>query len=121
MAQRRRFILRLKFTKKNTCLILHKIQWKTEMNTEKIITKHPSGKSGRSIEKQKYEVIKDAILSSLENKKLTHTQLFDQLNNKLRGRFSGNTNWYGETVKLDLEARGIIERTDTKPQKYKVK
>ena len=85
------------------------------------MTKHPSGKSGRSIEKNKYEMIKEAILSSLEDKELTHTQLFDVLNNKLTGRFSGNISWYGETVKLDLEARGSIERTDTKPQKYKVK
>jgi hypothetical protein len=29
--------------------------------------------------------------------------------------------WYGETVKLDLEARNILERTPTKPVKYRLK
>ena len=35
--------------------------------------------------------------------------------------FDGGVQWYGETVKLDLEARGVIERTNDKPQKYKLK
>jgi hypothetical protein len=49
------------------------------MAEEKILTKHPQGKTGRNI------------------------------------------SWYGETVKLDLEARKIIERTPSKPQRYRVK
>jgi hypothetical protein len=28
--------------------------------------------------------------------------------------------WYGETVKLDLKARKIIERTGTKPERYRL-
>jgi hypothetical protein len=90
------------------------------MAEEKILTKHPFGKSGRSISKQKYEIIKQAILSAL-NKELTHTELFNQLNRSLKGKFAGNISWYGETVKLDLEARKIIERTASKPQKYRLK
>jgi hypothetical protein len=57
----------------------------------------------------------------LKNTQLTHTQLFNELNNSLRRRFSGNISWYGETVKLDLEARKMIERTSSKPQKYRLK
>jgi len=91
------------------------------MPEAKILTKHPLGKSGRSITKENYETLKEAILSALRNKELTHTELFDQLNRKLKGRFSGNISWYGETVKLDLEARKIIERTSSKPQKYRMK
>jgi hypothetical protein len=91
------------------------------MAEEKILTKHPLGKSGKNISKQKYDVLKGAILSALKNKELTHTELFDELNRSLKSRFSGNISWYGETVKLDLEARKIIERTASKPQKYRVK
>ena len=88
---------------------------------KKILTKHPLGKSGKNIDKQKYETLKEAILSALKNKELTHTELFDWLNKALKSKFSGNISWYGETVKLDLEARKIIERTSSKPQKYRLK
>jgi hypothetical protein len=91
------------------------------MAEEKILTRHPLRKSGKNISKQKYETLKKAILSALRNKELTHTELFNQLNKSLRNKFSGNISWYGETVKLDLEARKIIERTSSKPQKYRLK
>jgi len=91
------------------------------MAEEKILTKHPLGKSGKNINKQKYETLKKTILSALQNKELTHSELFNQLTNSLKSKFSGNVSWYGETVKLDLEARKIIERTSSKPQKYRVK
>ena len=91
------------------------------MKEEKILTKHPLGKSGKNIDKQKYETLKKAILSTLRTKELTHTELFDRLNKGLKGKFSGNISWYGETVKLDLEARKTIERTSAKPPKYRLK
>jgi hypothetical protein len=92
-----------------------------EMAEEKISTKHPLGKSGKNISRQKYEAIKKAMLSALEKKELTHTELFKRLNTTLRGKFEGNVSWYGETVKLDLESRKMIERTPSKPQKYRLK
>ena len=91
------------------------------MAEEKIFTKHPLGKSGKNITRQKYETLKEAILSALQDKELTHTELFNKLNKSLKSKFLGNISWYGETVKLDLEARKIIERTSSKPQKYRVK
>ena len=91
------------------------------MAEEKILTKHPHGKSGKNISKQKYDTLKGTIVSALKNKELTHTELFSHLNKSSKGRFSGNISWYGETVKLDLEARKIIERTVSKPQKYRLK
>ncbi len=86
----------------------------------KILTKHPLGKSGKNIDRQKYETLKRAILSALRSKELTHIELFKQLNTNLKGKFEGNVSWYGETVKLDLEARRLIERTSSKPQKYRL-
>ena len=91
------------------------------MAEEKILTKHPQGKTGRNISKKSYDTLKTAILAALRKKELTHTELFEQLNKNLKGKFDGNISWYGETVKLDLEARKIIERTASRPQKYKLK
>jgi hypothetical protein len=91
-----------------------------KMAEEKILTKHPLGKSGKNIDKKKYEALKKAILSALRGKELTHDELFNRLKKTLTGKFSGNISWYGETVKLDLEARKLIERTSSKPQKYRV-
>ena len=91
------------------------------MKEEKILTKHPLGKSGKNISRQKYDTLKKAILVALRNKELTHTELSNQLNKTLKNKFEGNISWYGETVKLDLEARKTIERTSSKPQKYRLK
>ena len=92
-----------------------------KMPEAKILTKHPLGKSGKNIERQKYDTLKKAILSALKNQELTHDELFERLDKSLKGKFSGNISWYGETVKLDLEARKLVERTSSKPQKYRLK
>lgn len=88
------------------------------MTEAKILTRHPLGKSGRSVKKQDYEIVKGAIVSALKNEDLTHTDLLNHVNKSLKGKFSGNISWYAETVKLDLEARKILARTPSKPQKY---
>ncbi len=86
-----------------------------------ILTRHPQGKRGVKIDEQKYEMHKKAILSALKKKELTRTELLDRLDRSLEGKFVGSVHWYGETVKLDLEARKLIERTSSKPQKYRLK
>ena len=90
------------------------------MTEEKILTKHPLGKSGKNISTLNYGTIKQAILEALQKKELTHTELTNEVIRSLKGKFEGNISWYTETVKLDLEARKIIERTSTKPQKYRL-
>ena len=92
------------------------------MSDEKVITKHPLGKTGRNISRPKYDTVKKAIVSVLKGNELTHTELFYVgINKRLKNRFAGNVSWYGETVKLDLEARKIIERSSSKPQKYRLR
>ncbi len=56
----------------------------------------------------------------LGKKELTHPELMEALLQRVKDNFEGNVQWYGETVKLDLEARKVIERTRTKPEKYRV-
>ena len=90
------------------------------MKAEQIQTLHPiPGKTNKRIALEKYEVIKTQILAILSQNELTHTELMEQLYTNVKDTFEGGVQWYGETVKLDLEARKIIERTQTKPEKYR--
>ena len=60
----------------------------------------------------------------LVGQNLLNLNLFEetQIKNELEGKFVGSINWYTETVKLDLEARFIIERIkEKKPQVYRIK
>ncbi len=65
-------------------------------------------------------MMKKLIIAALRNGEFTHSELFERVGANLRNGFDGNVNWYAETVKLDLEARRIIERTSSKPQKYRL-
>lgn len=89
---------------------------------EQIQTLHPlPGKTNKRIALEKYEVIKEQILAILAQSELTHTELMEQLYANVKDTFEGGVQWYGEAVKLNLEAREMIERTGTKPEKYRIK
>jgi hypothetical protein len=92
------------------------------MKEETIQTLHPQErKTNKRISLSKYEFIRDHLLSILADKPFTHTELMEILNQRVKDQFEGGVQWFGETVKLDLEARGQIKRTKTKPQKYYLK
>jgi hypothetical protein len=89
------------------------------MKDSKIQTLHPEkGKQNQKIPLEKYEIIRLAILDVLAKSQLTHTELVEKLKKKLKGKFEGNVLWYGITVKLDLEAKGIITRSNSKTPSY---
>ena len=94
---------------------------KKENDRRKNTDETPTGEKREEYPQKKYDTLKKAILSALRKNDLTHTELFSRVNERLDGKFSGNIRWYGETVKLDLEARKIIERTASKPQKYRLR
>ncbi len=78
---------------------------------EKILTLHPQGKQGVNISKDKYETVRQAILSILEEQEEIRFQdLPAAVDQKLVDGFDGSITWYVTTVKLDLEARGLIVR-----------
>ena len=84
---------------------------------ERILTLHPQGKQGVNISRQKYDAMKAAILDTLAAGEMTHTDLVSGVEQRLSGSFDGSIKWYLETVKLDLEARSVIERAPkTRPQ-----
>ena len=90
--------------------------------SEKIMTLHPQGKIGVNIDKAKYDQIKDAIVAALEKHGvLTFTELANAVEEELAGTFDGSIMWYVTTVKLDLEARGTVERIPkSSPQRLRL-
>jgi hypothetical protein len=91
------------------------------MKEEMFQTLHPTpGKTNKRISLQKYNDIRHHLLLVLEGKELTHRELMEALYERVKDHFEGGVQWYGETVKLDLEARNEIVRTKTKPEKYRI-
>ena len=88
---------------------------------EKILTRHPEGKKGVNISKAKYDLIHRAIVGTLESGPLPFSQLADRIEADLGNDFDGSVPWYVVTVKLDMEARGVIERIPkTSPQQLRL-
>ncbi|WKZ64085.1 MAG: hypothetical protein QY315_04655 [Saprospiraceae bacterium] len=92
------------------------------MQETKIMTLHPSGKQGVNILLRRYEVIKDFILSKvIEHSEISFDELTDLAVKELSESFDGKVVWYMVTVKLDLEARKLIERVPkTSPHKLRL-
>ncbi len=78
---------------------------------EKNLALHPDkNKQPVRIDKAKYEMMRAAIISALH-----------AMQDKLAGRFEGSIMWYVTTVKLDLEARKIIQRVPkSSPQRLRL-
>jgi hypothetical protein len=90
----------------------------------KILTLHPDpAKAGLNISKEKYEVIRDAILTILKSKdEMLFKDLAGEVEKIIESDFDGSISWYVTTVKLDLEARGVIERVHSmSPQRLRIK
>jgi len=85
----------------------------------RIMTRHPEGKAGVNLEKDKYDQVKQAIIAELKKKEeMTFQDLNTAVGKRLEGKFEGSIGWYYTTVKLDLEARKLIKRVDTRsPQR----
>jgi hypothetical protein len=89
---------------------------------ETIRTLHPEKKQGVNISKEKYEIIRKAIFSTLkQNKEMPFMKLARAVEKEVRGNFEGSVTWYVTTVKLDMEARGEVKRVpNSRPQLVKL-
>ena len=85
---------------------------------ETIHTLHPQKKQGVNISREKYDIIRKAIFSTLkQNKEMPFTKLANLVEQEVNGTFVGSVKWYVTTVKLDMEARGEIKRVpNSRPQ-----
>lgn len=83
-----------------------------------IRTLHPQKKQGVNISKEKYEIIRKAILTTLrQHKEMPFMKLSREVEKEINGNFKGSVTWYVTTVKLDLEARGEVKRVpNSRPQ-----
>ena len=83
-----------------------------------IRTLHPEKKQGVNNNREKYEIIRKAILSILRTQKeMTFMALSRAVEKDVRGKFEGSVTWYVTTVNLDLEARGAVKRVpNSRPQ-----
>jgi hypothetical protein len=89
---------------------------------DRIRTLHPEKKQGVRISREKYEIIRKAILSTLRaRKEITFMNLSRAVEKEVNGNFEGSVTWYVTTVKLDMEARGEIKRVPkSRPQLVKL-
>ncbi len=87
-----------------------------------IRTLHPEKKQGVKISREKYEIIRKAIMNTLrKQKEMTFMNLSRAVEKEVNGNFEGSVTWYVTTVKLDLEARGEIKRVpSSRPQLVKL-
>jgi len=83
-----------------------------------ICTLHPENKNGVNISREKYEIIRKTILSTMQaQKEMTFKNLSRAVEKEVNGNFEGSVMWYVTAVKLDLEARGEIRRVcNSRPQ-----
>lgn len=86
---------------------------------------YAKGAGGTRIEAAKYEAVKRAILKAVPRsaRGIEFLDLIDAVKEHLPGGKipgGGSIPWYVTTVKLDLEARGLIERAEgSKPQRLR--
>jgi hypothetical protein len=88
---------------------------------EQILTQHPQGKRGVNISRAKYDTIRAAMIAALRSEgALITTELIGHVS-LAQPNFEGSIPWYTESVKLDLEARGVIERIPkTRPEQLRL-
>ena len=87
-----------------------------------IRTLHPEKKQGVNISREKYDLVRKAILTILRNQReIPFMKLAQSVEKDLGKSFEGSITWYVTTVKLDLEARGEIKRVpNSRPQLVKL-
>lgn len=83
-----------------------------------IRTLHPKKKQGVNIRREKYEIIRNAILCVMQTEKeMSFMNLSRAVEKEVKGKFEGSVTWYVTTVKLDMEARGELKRVpNSRPQ-----
>ncbi|MFK7738754.1 MAG: hypothetical protein AB8H80_00420 [Planctomycetota bacterium] len=92
------------------------------MTVERILTQHPSGKDGVNIDRAKYEAMKQSLLAVIppEAPGVAFKDLAMLVEPHLQGTAMApddSVMWYVTTVKLDLEARGLVARLPGSPQR----
>lgn len=89
---------------------------------DSILAQHPDpAKQGVNIDAAKYHAVRAAIEAVIDERHdVAFRDLVETVKRRLDGCFDGSVPWYVTTVKLDLEARRVIERVPkTSPQRLR--
>ena len=92
---------------------------------KKIQLKHPAGKKVVSMDKIKYDPLKNAVMRFLKTHgESTHSEILESVMEEFKTnktKFEGSIEWHMEWVKLDLESRKEIKRNgDKSPIKFRL-
>ena len=89
------------------------------MNARVQLNQSGAARPNVNVDQAKREIIQAAILEALRrHEKLTFDDLARYVEQKLARKFDGSIRWYVTTVKLDLEARHVIERVKDRRREY---
>ena len=87
--------------------------------SETVLVRNPHpAKRGVHIDAGRYRTVRGAVEATLrEGGVVSFQNLVRDVERRIGATFDGSVPWYVTTVKLDLEARGVVERVpDQKPQ-----
>jgi DNA-binding protein len=90
---------------------------------QRIQLRHPANKKAVSMAKDKYDVLKNALLDYLKIKgESIHSEIFHAITQDFKNNqtnFEGSVPWHLEWVLLDMEAKKEIKRIEDKsPVKF---
>ena len=97
----------------------------SDRSADRMLTLNATGARGVNIERDKYEAMKKALLEVITSEREGTpfkglSKLVKPLLPKLGFPPEASVSWYTTVVKLDLEARGLIERVSgSKPQRVR--
>jgi hypothetical protein len=90
-------------------------------SSKKVIVTHPQTRTERKFDTAIYDPFKSAIIKSLKGSKgKTFTELSNDVTSIIRKKlpsFKRSIPWYTISIRLDLEARGIVETFSEKGKK----
>ena len=77
--------------------------------SKKIQLEHPDGKHAIRMDENKYNLIHKEMLKVIkEKKRIKPMLLLEEISQRLKGKIEGSIKWYGQSVKLDMEAKKQI-------------
>jgi hypothetical protein len=86
-----------------------------------ITTERPDGKPGVLIPKPNYELVRSTIMDVLRGEDTTRLQNLIDAVEQVSDQLDKSARWYVNTIKLDLEAHGVIERVPNRsPQELRL-
>ena len=94
------------------------------MDDERILAEHPDPtKQGTRIARAMYEPVREAVLGALRDRgEVPFGDLAREVEQRTPGLWAdASVGWYTTTVKLDLEAKGLIEQVPgSRPQRLRL-